>query len=413
MESANLSATPDPVTSRGAGGVLRRKTTGAPSSAGSTGGGGLLAATGSAPTTLLNGLYDGVLITDLTGHIIHCNLRAEILTGLDYAKLSQMTVQEIAPGLTKEFMGSIHGELAEGRFAVIETYCRRDEGAPIPVEVGVSRVQLSEQGEFCFTLRNIAQRRSTDTLLRTEHQALENLACGIAISDLNGVVLYVNPTFLQIWGHTIVPPVVGQNVEGLWQADFVEHLRHCLLTGEIWTGDMTMSTRAGAPLIVRATVSLNRDQAKHLIGLVLSFIDLTELRLAEESIRRELEGQLNRARSQDEFSGLLNIVSLHDIIQMIRSSRKSGFLEVLDAGEKVLTTIVFADGAIIQAAAGTLTGNDAVRDALRMRGESFRFWHGTLPPADPQIDSSALHLFLDGYRMPDKSEVLTLDVPEL
>ena len=97
-----------------------------------------------------------------------------------------MNVQEIAPGMTKEFMGSIHSELADGRFAVIETYCRREPGAPIPVEVGVSRVQLSAQGEFCFTLRNIAQRRSAETMLRMEHQALENLACGIAFDSLGG-----------------------------------------------------------------------------------------------------------------------------------------------------------------------------------------------------------------------------------
>jgi PAS domain S-box-containing protein len=250
-------------------------------------------------------------------------------------------------------------------------------------------------------------------MLRMEHQALENLACGIAITDLNGVVLYVNPTFLEIWGHANAATVVGQNVEGLWQSDFVEHLRHCLLTGEMWTGDMPMSMRAGSPLYVRATVSLNRDQAKHLIGLALSFVDLTELRLAEQSIRREMEGQLNRARSQDEFSGLLNIVSLHDIILMIRSSRKSGFLEVLDGSEKVPATIVFAEGTIIQAAAGTLTGKAGVWEALRSRGTAFRFWHGSLPPVDPQIDSAAMNMLLDGYRTRDESEMQSVDVPEL
>ena len=352
---------------------------------------------------LFHGLYDAIIITDLDGRVIDPNNRAEILTQFARFDLLRMNIEGVVPGLTRSLLESIRVQLASGRFMVMEAYCRRRSEGPLPVEIAISRIALTTQGEFCFSLRNITQRRNVQEMLKTEHHALQNSACGMAITDLNGVLQYVNPAFLRIWEHTRAEDVLGRPIESLWAKETVDQYRNSLLTGQTWSGDIHAATHTGAPLHVRATAALNRDQAGRLTGLVLSFVDITELRLAEEAIRREVEGQLRTARQKEEFAGLLNIISLTDIIQLIDSSTKSGILEVQDAQGAVTASIAFDHGQIVQAQARNESGEEAVHEALRLGGDSFRFRHGTLPARDESIKQSTMSILLAGLRLCDEA----------
>ena len=73
-----------------------------------------------------------------------------------------------------------------------------------------------------------------------------------------------------------------------------------------------------------ATAAPNKNEIGELTGFVFSFVDVTERRAAEATIRREAEVQMKEAESGDGFAGHLNILSLVDVFQLIESTARTG-----------------------------------------------------------------------------------------
>jgi len=138
-------------------------------------------------------------------------------------------------------------------------------------------------------------------------------------------------------------------------------------------------------------------------GWCFSLRNITRRKQAEESIRKEAEQQLLRAREQNEFEGQLNILSLSDIIQLIDSAGKSGLLELTRAADGAAAVMAFEAGRVIHAACGGQTGAEAFYAALALGGNAFRFRQAAAPPPDPGLTESTMSLLLEGMRRLDEA----------
>ncbi len=235
---------------------------------------------------LLNGLYDAVVITDFEGRLVDHNLRAEEITGCSRMELRRRTIEDIIPGLGEALLARIRQQVECGGHAVMEAFCRRRDGLMQPVEVAVSRLDLTDGGELCFAVRKTMHRR----------QELENMR-----------------------------------------------------------------------------------------------------RAAEEAIRR--------ARSDDGFSGRLDVLALTDVIQLIDSAGKTGTLEVLDQAQELISALAFDGGRIVHAVCGEKTGEEGVYGALRKGGASFRFRGGSPSERDATIKAGTMSLILEGARRMDEADL--------
>lgn len=121
-------------------------------------------------------------------------------------------------------------------------------------------------------------------------QAITHALNGMAITDLEGRLLYVNPAFLQMWGYEDEAEVLGRLGHEFWQdpqdaAAVIETLhRH-----GSWSGELEAMRADGSRFIAELRTYLTRDDAgrpKHLVG---SFVDVTERHLTQAALARSEE----------------------------------------------------------------------------------------------------------------------------
>jgi PAS domain S-box-containing protein len=259
------------------------------------------AATRSRYEELLQSVYDAAVITNPSGRILEVNGRAVEFLRYERATLCSMIFSDVLDGADETLMASIAETLSQERFALLQAYCRRRDGSSFPAEIAVSRLN-GERDRFCFFIRDISVRHQTEEMLRTEHVAIQTCGSGIAITDVEGLLAYVNPAFSRM---------MGSDSEGLLDQDIrtvlgeselmTELMESALNDDQSWMSEVEIINSDGDPLSVQisATRSLGADGEQR--GIVYSFADVTVHKQNEAALaaaHAELEARVE-ARTMD------------------------------------------------------------------------------------------------------------------
>ena len=102
--------------------------------------------------------------------------------------------------------------------------------------------------------------------------------------------------------------------------------------------------------------------------------------VADELIAR-LERIIARRSSDTGLQGSLERFPVQDLLQYLGNGNKTGFLEL--ANRITAMEILFREGRIVAAAAGRLTGREAVLEALTLTAGFFHFQHDERPSGAP------------------------------
>lgn len=139
---------------------------------------------------LLRGLYDAVLICDRECRVVETNARAEKLLRADASALKGRPLSQLILNFDPAMMTRIERRLQRGRFTVLEAYCSRDDHTTFPAEIAISRINLTDAGEFVFSIRNIEWRKRTEEAIRREAEA--QMARARAEDDFSGYLNIVS-----------------------------------------------------------------------------------------------------------------------------------------------------------------------------------------------------------------------------
>jgi PAS domain S-box-containing protein len=353
---------------------------------------------------VLEALYDTVLVTDPEGFIVESNGRAERHLGYGREDLLGRPVCQIIEGVSPEVVANIWKNLDRGKFTVLEAYCSRKDRTGFLAEMAVGQLGYNGTSRMMFTLRNIEPRREVQELLRAEHNALENSASGIAITDASARIVQANTAFLKLWEFASLKEATGLDVRDLWQGTPVPiDLIRRPMSGRSWIGEVAARTRKGRAFFVQVSAAPNRDSNDRISGVVLSFLDVTARRKAETALRREAEAQMARARQSNDFSGLLTALTIPDLIQLIDSTRKTGKLVILGETDRTVGTVEFLEGQVQAAQCGVRTGEPAIFALLQAGGQGFRFDSGKPAEKDPSIERSTMGLLLEAVHLADEA----------
>lgn len=236
---------------------------------------------------LFQRVYDGALIADFSGHIVDGNQRAVEFLYYDREELRSLRIPDIISGSTEETLAKLRTNLQKDLFTLIQAYCARKDGTLFPAEIAVNRLQLSGQDYLCFFIRDIAWRKQAEELLRTEHTAIQNSGNGIAIASAEGQLEYVNPALARLWGYGEPKDLLGHGVgELLVDATLTDGMKEAAQRGDTWSGQAVGRRRDGGEFHVQISAVANRDADDILIGMVLSFVDISDAKRAEEAERQ-------------------------------------------------------------------------------------------------------------------------------
>ena len=146
------------------------------------------------------------------------------------------------------------------------------------------------------TILNILEDLKTENRARITKEAellrvtiaIEQASECIVITDTNGFVQYVNPSFVRITGYT-KEEIIGQNLHilksGEHDTNFYKNLWESILSGNVWKGYFTNKKKSGELYTEEATITPVRDNA----GIITNFVavkrDVTNEILIEKRIR--------------------------------------------------------------------------------------------------------------------------------
>jgi len=133
-------------------------------------------------------------------------------------------------------------------------------------------------------VKDITERKSSEAELNRLYTAIEQAADSILITDLSGIIQYVNASFEKTigWGRA---ESVGQKVSdikvGLDEYENTEEIFSALLNGKIWQKTYKALRRNGDIFDEEATISLVRDTSGNPLNYVFVCRDVTETRRLE------------------------------------------------------------------------------------------------------------------------------------
>lgn len=240
---------------------------------------------------LLDSIYDAAVITDLKGTITNANTRAVEFLIWSKAELNGISVVDFISGADEGLVSNLCENLKTQRFTLIQAHCVRKDGTLFPSEIAVNRLH-SHAGSLCFFIRDITWRRQAEEMLRTEHNAIQNAANGIGITDLDGVLEYVNPAFASMVDGAKPEELAGASIYEIFdRSDIVEEMfRVVLEENRRWTGEVSVEMPSGRILDLEILATLNRNSDGEKVGIVFSVSDLSDRKRAEAAMR-ETESQ--------------------------------------------------------------------------------------------------------------------------
>jgi PAS domain S-box-containing protein len=144
----------------------------------------------------------------------------------------------------------------------------------------------STQAVISATLVDITFRKRAEDELRQLSGVVDQMADPVMITDVNGVIEYVNPAFEQVTGYTS-PEVIGKPPRmlksGLMPAEFYQELWGTILAGDVFVGELSNRRKNGEIFLEILTISPLRDAFGAISHFIATSKDITDRKQAEIS----------------------------------------------------------------------------------------------------------------------------------
>jgi len=122
---------------------------------------------------LLESVYDAVLITTRDGKILECNERASEFFQIALPALIGRPVISLISGATDALLETVGKNLENRKYTLVEARCKRADGTSFAAEIAVNKVDLDQQGQLCFFVRDITVRQQAQNALENAVERLQ------------------------------------------------------------------------------------------------------------------------------------------------------------------------------------------------------------------------------------------------
>ncbi|OGT08406.1 MAG: hypothetical protein A3J49_11930, partial [Gallionellales bacterium RIFCSPHIGHO2_02_FULL_57_16] len=259
-------------------------------------------------------MMDAFVMVDMTGHLLEFNHSYQEMLGYSAVELLRLSCADLTPGKWHEFDKRIIAEqvIPNGQSQVYEKEYIRKDGTVIPVELKYSLLMnKNKQPEAIWAIvRDITERKRTEQVLQQGADRIEMLlnsvAEGIYGVDRQGNCTFINAAGLHMLGYQEESELTGKNMHSLihhTRADGSPYpaaecrLYSCLKSQKnVHVDDELFWRKDGSSFPIdywSRPIILNGE-----VGAVITFLDITERRQADEKLRRsseEIEDLYNHA----------------------------------------------------------------------------------------------------------------------
>lgn len=240
----------------------------------------------------LGSIADAIVWTDRSGEIQWCNSPFDRLVGLPHIKVLGSELVELLP--LKEHGTALPEEahpvsliLKKGG-SIKGLYEHGGGGQKLILELNGKYLELSDDDQFgIFVLKDLTLVKELEQV-RLQSAALQAAANSIAITDAAGRVVWVNQAFQALTGYEL-GEIYGQTLQVLKSGEHDEALYRKLwktiLAGNVWVGEIDNRRKNGSLYIEQQTITPVFDQDHRISHFIAIMQDITEYKVAQESIK--------------------------------------------------------------------------------------------------------------------------------
>jgi len=221
------------------------------------------------------------------GRILEVNDVAVESLGYSRQELLRMSPLDLETPESRQEPPRLVERLQRGETVMFERVAAARDGRRIPLEIHGKAFRWQGALRVLFQARDITNRKQAEEALRIKDWAVRSSINGIAISDLDGNLTYVNPAFLDLWGYSDQSEVLGRSTSEFWQArKDAEAVIEALRREGSWKGEMVAKKRDGSLIDVEVASSMVFNDAGTPLCMMAAFSDITDRKRSQEAIRR-------------------------------------------------------------------------------------------------------------------------------
>ncbi|MGD8882843.1 MAG: PAS domain S-box protein, partial [Desulfobacterales bacterium] len=151
---------------------------------------------------------------------------------------------------------------------------------------------------------DITEGRMAQDQVRKLSRATKNSPASVVITDKNGTIEYVNPTFCKVTGYS-EEEAIGNNPRVLKSGNlpesFYKHMWQTILSGNTWRGDFINRKKNGEEYWESASISPIKDSEGEITHFVAVKQDITERKHMEEELIRARQAAEDANKAKGDF----------------------------------------------------------------------------------------------------------------
>lgn len=184
---------------------------------------------------------------------------------LDYS-LEELIGQpgaKIVPASEKEHLVELRRRLSGGDTTLqrYETKLLTKTGEEVSVEVSFKLIEYEGWFATAGIVRDITERKRVEEEMRVKDSAIESSINAIALAGLEGNLIYVNPSFLRLWGYDNDKEALGKPAVEFWQeAEEAAEIIGALFKKGSWQGELVALKKDGSTFDAQLSGSVVRDE---------------------------------------------------------------------------------------------------------------------------------------------------------
>ena len=161
-------------------------------------------------------------------------------------------------------------------------------------------------------ITDITALKKTEENLRVASWAVESSINGIGLTDARGLLTYLNPSALKMWGYDDVADLLGRPALFLWDSEGLarDYYRNFLRDGS-WFGEIKAKRRDGTTFDGQLSMTLIRDRKGRPVGSMGSCIDISRQKAAQRELRNKEHELQIKARKLEDSNTTLKVLLEH------------------------------------------------------------------------------------------------------